>query len=410
MKKIVRLLAMTVCLATAIDFSYAAGKRKILASEGIAMAEAESALYSDGYKITSVTILYKKKIVPSSVSPEDFDIPGQTIKSARVDGKKVILTFDCENRWYPEREDAPEDEGKVSVGKYITVTQKGDVDIVGGKYYYAGPASIKSKKISEPKIVKEFSEKHYNDDETGIELYYSLYLPLYYDKDWNYPVVVFIPDSRANTNISKSCILQGEGATVWATEAEQEKHKAIIIAVQYPQYTEEQNGPLVKEDGSWTAGLDAIYNLVRKELSNSRADRNRIYGVGQGEGAAANLLIAQKYPAFYAAQFAISPNYELKDTEVLERSKIWFMTSSKDRASCDAVEKAIEEWEEDGLKVNKALWKVDFSEKQFAKAAKTQADKKSSIKYTVIDGGCREYTWCIGHQIEEIRDWLFAQQ
>ncbi len=410
MKRISKLLTLALCLVAAMDFSYAAGIKKVSASEGIVMAEAESELFSDGYKITSMTILYRKKLDPSSVSVDDFEVEGQTINSVSVNGKKVTLTFDCKNRWYPEREDAPEGNGNVNFSKYVTVIQKGDVDVSGGKSVYTGPASVKSQKVSEPKIVKQFSEKSFKDDETGMELHYSLYYPLNYVDDWNYPVVVFIPDSRANTNISKSSLLQGEGGTVWASEAEQEKHKAIVIAVQYPQYTEEQHGPLVKEDGSWTAGLETIYNLVRSELSNSRADRNRIYGVGQGQGATANLLIAQKYPSFYAAQFAISPIHEVKAPEALEKSKIWLMTSSNDQESCDIVEDAIEKWEEDDLKVNKALWKVDFSEKQFAKAAKTQADKKSSFKYTVIDGGCREYTWCIGHRIEEIRDWLFEQR
>ena len=268
---------------------------------------------------------------------------------------------------------------------------------------------VTSKKISEPKIVREFMEKNYKDDDTGIEIRYCVYMPLYYTEGWNYPCVVFFPDSRATTNISKSCLLQGEGGTVWATEAEQEKQRSIVIAIQYPKYVEDQYGPLVKEDGTWTMGLEAAYRAVRKELSNARVDRNRIYGVGQGEGAAANFLIGEKYPDFYAAQLAISPMYEPKAASALEREKLWIITSSGDRQSCDAMEKAVSYWKDDDLRIDSAVWDVDWSEQKLSQAARELADKKGTVKYTVIDGGNREYAWCLGHRIEVIRDWLMAQ-
>ncbi|MBQ3686303.1 MAG: hypothetical protein II932_00560 [Treponema sp.] len=409
MKHLSRMLALALCLTAAMDAGFAAGTRKTSAKEGIMMAEAESALFSDGYKVTAVTLLYRKKIEPSSVSADDFEIAGQTVKSVSVEGRKVKLSLNCDNRWYPERRDAPEQDADSSFSRYVTVTQSGDVTVSGGKEIYAGPATVTSKKIIDPKVIREFNEKVFKDDETGMELRYCVYLPLYYTEGWNYPVIVFIPDSRANTNVSKSTLLQGEGATVWATEAEQEKMRSIIIAVQYPKYVQDQYGPLVKEDGSWTVGLQTVYDLIRSELANTRADRNRIYGIGQGDGAAANLQIGQKYPSFYAAQLAISPIYDIKDTQALERGRLWLMVSSNDRQSREAAERAATSWKNDGVRVNSAIWKVDLSEKEFEKAAKEQADKKGTVKYTMIDGGCREYTWCIAHRINAIREWLSAQ-
>ena len=409
MKRFSKVLAISLCLTAAMDAAFAAGTRKTSAKEGIMMAEAESALFSDGCKVTTVTLLYRKKIEPSSVSADDFEIAGQTIKSVSVEGRKVKLSLDCSNRWYPERENGPAQDADSGFSRYVTVTQSGEVTVSGGKEMYVGPATVTSKKIIDPKVIREFNEKVFKDDETGMELRYCVYLPLYYTEGWNYPVIVFIPDSRANTNISKSTLLQGEGATVWAAEAEQEKMRSIIIAVQYPKYVEDQYGPLVKEDSSWTVGLQTIYNLVRSELTNTRADRNRIYGIGQGDGAAANLQIGQKYPSFYAAQLAISPIYAIKDPQALEREKIWLLVSSKDKQSREAAERAATSWKNDGVRVNSAVWKVDLSDKEFEKAAQEQADKKGTVKYTMIDGGCREYTWCIAHRINAIREWISAQ-
>lgn len=408
MRKTFRLLAAAVCLSALADLASAASVKMVPAKEGIVMAEGEAQMFSDGYKVRSVTILYRKKLDPTSVSADDYYAEGREIKSVSVDGKNVRIFFDCDNIWYPG-DGEQEVNTDVQFSKYVTVTQKGEVSVAGGGTVYTGPASIQTKKIAEPKGVKDFMEKLYKDDDTGIEIRYSLYMPLYYTSAWNYPVVIFIPDSRASTNVSKSTLLQGAGGLVWGSEAEQDKHKAIVIAIQYPKYSKEQYGPMISEDGSWTPVLEAIYRAIRRELSDSRVDRDRYYAVGQGEGAVANLMIGQRHPGFYAAQFVMSPTSGLKSVEGLEREKMWIMVSSNDRKACDAMDKIVGDWEKDGMGVARATWDVDYDEKQFSKAAKELAKKKGSVKYTVIDGGCHEYTWCIGNGIEEIRDWLISQ-
>lgn len=408
MRKAIRFLTAAMCLSVLADFAFAASTKLVPAKEGIVMAEGEAQMYSDGYKVRSVTILYRKKIDPTSVSVDDYYSEGRKITSVSVDGKNVRIFFDCDNAWYPE-DKRNEVNTEVQFSKYVTVTQKGEIRVAGGNTVYTGPASIQTKKIAEPKIVKEFSDKSFKDENTGLEIHYSIYMPLFYTEGWDYPLIVFIPDSRANADKSKTSLLQGEGGVVWASEAEQEKHKAIVIAIQYPKFTEKEFGPLVKEDGSWTPGLDAVYAAIMKEVTNTRTDRNRVYAVGQGDGAVANLMIGNKYPGLYAAQFAISPMYELKSVEGLENQKLWVMVSSNDRESRNAMDKAVDTWEKDGLGVSRANWDVDYNEENFSKAAKEMTKKKTPVKYTVIDGGNREYTWCIGHRIEEIRDWLTAQ-
>ncbi len=408
MRKAFRLLTAALCLSALADFAFASGVKMVPAKEGIVMAEGEAQIYRDGFKVTTVTLLYRKKLDPTSVTADDYSVEGYDIKSVSVDGKNVRIFLNCDNFWYPGN-DNQEVNPEIQFSKFVTVTQKGEVKVSGGNTVYAGPATIQTKKIAEPKIVREFQEKAYRDDETGIELRYCLYMPLYYTEGWNYPVIVFIPDSRANTNISKSTLLQGEGGTVWATEAEQDKHKSIIIAIQYPKYVQEKHGPLIHEDGSWSDALDVIYRAVRRQVENFRVDRNRFYAVGQGDGAVANLMIGQKYPGFYAAQLVMSPTQGLKSIDGLQREKMWIMVSSNDQKACDAMDKAADGFSKAGVGVARATWNVDYDEKEFSKAAKDLAKKKGAIKYTVIDGGCHEYTWCIGNHIEEIRDWLMAQ-
>ncbi len=404
-----KLLLAALCMQAAAGSGFAAGTKKVSAKEGIVMAEAEAQMFSDGYKVSSVTLLYRKKLDPASVTVDDYDVAGLPVKSVSVEGKKVRLALDTDNIWYPGRDGQGEFNAEAQFLRFVNVTQKGDVGVAGGGSVYTGPATVTSKKVAEPKVLKEFMEKSYLDDETGAEVHYSVYMPLYYTEGWNYPAIIFIPDSRANTNISKCALLQSEGATVWATDAEQEKQKSIIVAIQYTKSAGDKYGPLVKEDGSWTVGLDVVYRAIRKELSTLRVDRTRIYAVGQGEGAVANLQIGQKYPGFYAAQLAFSPLYEIKAPSALENEKLWIMTSSNDSQARDAMDKAVSFWKKDGIRVDGGSWDVDYSGQAFSSAAKELAAGNGSVKHVVIEGGCREYVWCIGNSIVEIRDWLMAQ-
>ncbi|MCR5763991.1 MAG: hypothetical protein K6G00_11480 [Treponema sp.] len=404
-----RLLAMAFCLTVALDFGFAAKVREVPAEVGLVGIDAESAMFNDGYKVSKVTLTYKKKLDPSSVTVDDYEVKGLQVESVEVKGTKVTININCSNVWYPERKGYKYELENDTFGKYAIVTQKGDVTVSGGKEIYTGPYTITSPKINEPRVFKEFWDKVYVDLKTDMEIRYAAFTPANYDKGWEYPVIVYIPDSRATTNVSRASLLQGVGGSVWASKEEQGKHQCIIIAVQYPKYTEKAYGPLIAEDGGWTPGLEAIYQLVRKEISTSRADRSRIYAVGQGEGAAANLLIGQKYPDFYAAQVAISPIFEIKDMEAIRLQKLWVMVSSKDSQSYEAMEKCLKPMIGEPNLMCKETWSVDNSAEEFEQAAKDQIAKNSPNNYTVIDGGCREYTWCIAHDIEAIRDWLTAQ-
>lgn len=403
------LILLVLSLMAGMDVCFAAKVREVPADVGLVSIDSEAAMFPDGYKITKVTLLYKKKLEPSSVTVDDYEVQGQIIDSVEVNGTKVTINLDTSNVWYPEHPDFKYDNDRNTFGKYAVVTQKGDVTVADGKSVYTGPATITSEKNKEPKLFKQFWDKTYHDDETELEIRYALFTPERYSEGWSYPIVVFIPDSRATTNISKATLLQGMGGYIWATEEEQKKQQAFVVAIQYPKYTEKQYGPLVTGDGSWTPGLEAICRLIQKEFANSRASRTRVYGVGQGEGAAANLLIGQKYPSFYAAQVAISPIYEIKNLDALSTEKLWIMVSSKDRQSYDSMEKSLRPWIGDSVNLSKETWNVDLSSEEFENAALKQKNKGLPNNYTVIDGGCREYTWCIGTGIEQIRDWLMAQ-
>ena len=72
----------------------------------------------------------------------------------------------------------------------------------------------------------KFSQFTYTDSDTGEELEYSLYIPEDYDESMDYPMIMFIPDATGSGKSAAEIVEQYYGAAVWASDEDQEKHKA----------------------------------------------------------------------------------------------------------------------------------------------------------------------------------------
>ena len=68
----------------------------------------------------------------------------------------------------------------------------------------------------------------FTDDETGITLEYSLYIPEGYDGSEEYPLVMFIPDSTGAGLSSSEIVENYYGAAIWAGDEDQEKHPSFV--------------------------------------------------------------------------------------------------------------------------------------------------------------------------------------
>ena len=83
-------------LASLCMMASAASVKKIPASEGIEEVSVQSDLFEDGLKASSITLSYVKKILPESVTADDYRIDeGRAIKDVMVKGKDVTLILDC---------------------------------------------------------------------------------------------------------------------------------------------------------------------------------------------------------------------------------------------------------------------------------------------------------------------------
>lgn len=401
-------LAGIAMLASLCMMASAASVKKIPANEGIEEVSVESDLFEDGHKASSITLSYTKKILPESVTVDDYRIDeGRVIKEVTVKGKDVTLILDCTNKLLAEPdwnslEDLPYE-------TQLTVTQTGEISSTNGKTLFVGSYSVITPKLTKPSIVEKFAEKTEIDNSSGMKLRYSIYQPDDYFSGWNYPVVFFIPDEHVNSDAPKAALLQGQGATVWASGQEQSKHKCIVIAIQYTMYNELTYGSLISEDGSMTKGLSAVKYLIDRICKNYRVDGNRIYGVGQGQGANAIMTLSENYPDLFAATVVVAPQKQLANPSKLAKQNIWLQVCEGDSAAFSRANLLTDAWENEGAVVAYGKWSPALDGRQAeAEVAKIVA-QKAPINCGVFEGGNHPYTWSRVYGIEGIRDWLFRQ-
>jgi predicted peptidase len=56
---------------------------------------------------------------------------------------------------------------------------------------------------------------------------YNLYVPMNYDKNKSYPMVLFMHDASVNSPEHDRTLIRGLGAVVWASPEDQSKHPAL---------------------------------------------------------------------------------------------------------------------------------------------------------------------------------------
>ena len=426
--------------------SCASTKNQNAANSGILQVSTIAESFGDGEKVSAVVIEYSKEIDASSLSAESFNVEGRTVESVvtnsmaektaqPVAGKFVIINLTYENKWEatggkisprgkpdgtkPDGEkpngaqsgNGPRfDDDGVPVDLSATVTQTADIRAKDGTVFKANKTAITST-VARELVIDDFKKEYFSDSETKITLPYFIYLPKNYDAAKKYPLVFFIPDASADTSIETATLTQGNGATIWATEAEQAKHSSIVVAVQYPFSVVKEFGALTMDDNKWTTGLTAVDNLLHFVIKNYAVDEKRIYGTGQSQGCMSNIALSDKHPDLFAAQFLVAGQWNVEEMAAMKDKKLWIIVCEGDTKAYPGMSAAVDLWERLGSKVARgdAMWNPKASAEEMSANVSAMLSKDANIRMNVFAGGSHMYTWSIAYNIEGIRDWLFAQ-
>ncbi|MCD7998766.1 MAG: hypothetical protein LUH21_16205 [Clostridiales bacterium] len=261
------------------------------------------------------------------------------------------------------------------------------------------------------KNADKFQQMTYKDEETGISLEYSLYVPEGYSESDSLPMIMFIPDATGAGKSAKEIVEQYYGATVWVSGESQEKHPSFVLV---PAFSE-----VVVDDNFRTSEqIETAVSLIKQLCEDYPIDQNRLYTTGQSMGCMTSLYLNSKYPALFAASLFVGGQWDISALKGLEEQTFFYITAGGDEKASGGQRQVMEMFDADGVSYAYGQWSAQDSAVQQDAAVQEllrQNCRANMVRFetgTVLkDGNTMEHmaSFNYAYKITAVRDWLFEQ-
>ncbi|EPC1668497.1 TPA: PHB depolymerase family esterase [Yersinia enterocolitica] len=444
-------LTMVAGLGIVLKFSapvFAASANKTSANQQPTVVDgtAITQVYGDGVRLTGVAVQYNQPVNGKELKPTDFTVEGRTVTDVFTShsadpadkapsGEYVIIALSPEDKnaalaeKLPQpKKDKSENPGQGGPGKAgdipvydrvypaaaASFTQLSELHTVSGQAILPKEKELATDKVKNL-IVDDFKQLEYRDPKTGKTLKYNLYVPAGYTQEHAWPLVLFMHDAGATSDVTQTTLFQGLGAISWASPEDQAQRPCFILA---PQYAE-----IIADDNSQTSDmLDTTIDLINALCQQYNIDRKRLYVTGQSGGCMMSIAMNIKYPDLFAASLLVAGQWDPALVKSLAGQKLWIIVSQDDDKAWPGQNAIIDVLKKEGAKVAEAVWDGTWDAEQFRRAFEKIDAENASINYitfrtgTVVPTGesmagasGHRNTWRIAYNIEPVREWIFRQ-
>lgn len=272
-----------------------------------------------------------------------------------------------------------------------------------------GIGEVESTKACEP-IVEDFTQHEFG------YISYNLFVPKNREAGKKYPLVLFMPDASVNGPEIKAALVQGIGATVWASPEEQAKRPCYVAAVQVtktPEVSGVINSDIIPNE---------LISLIGKLCEENDIDVNRIYSTGQSQGCIMSLKLNYEHPELFAASLLVSGQWEADKAGTLTNARFFIGVSEGGMKEYPGMNMITENIEKNGGSVIRL--RLNYRDGFEVNDEKVRAaDDGKSIIYVVYDKDTifpddglerapmahHARGWQLTYQMESAREWLFKQ-
>lgn len=265
-------------------------------------------------------------------------------------------------------------------------------------------------------ILDEVQDKYqllsFTDPDTGFVMEYELFIPENYDASQSYPMIMFIPDSRAAGQDAEYSLTIGWGGVIWATAEEQEKHPCFVLI---PIFTE----TVVDDNFSTSPQIDVAVNLINSLCENYSIDTNRLYATGQSMGGMTSFYLNVAYPDLFAASLFVGSQWDNTVLNVLESDKFFYIVSAGDEKAYTGQTGLMSVFDQDNIEYTYEEWSAQESEATQNANVEAMIEQGLNANFitftkgTTVEGGTTgsEHltSFDFAYKLEAVRDWLFAQ-
>lgn len=266
-------------------------------------------------------------------------------------------------------------------------------------------------------VEDKFEQKTFNDSKTGLEIPYNIYLPDNYDKNKNYPLVVFIADSSLVGKGEKASLEQGLGGIIWANDSKNSREEYIVLV---PTYSDVIIDDMQGNEKS--EYLNATKNLIDNVSTSYSVDANRIYGTGQSMGGMTILYLASQYPDLFAAEMFVSCQWDINELSNLDSQKFFYIVSEGDQKASTGQKEVKQMLDNKSVKYE-VLDGIDAQSGDNDNKINEMIGKNSNINFIsfkqgTVTGNSTDNKMGAGehmasfdyaYNLEPVRDWLFKQ-
>ncbi len=250
----------------------------------------------------------------------------------------------------------------------------------------------------------------------GKQLPYNLYIPEHMVAGQEYPVVLFMHDLGACSTDTKTTLLQGTGATVWAIESYYNRRPCFVVA---PQYSDQ----CANDDYEVTWEAEATVELVDFLCQAYPIDRKRIYGTGQSMGTMMLCELMLRHPRYFAGCLLVAGQWDPERMAAAKDENIWAVVSRGDEKADPIMRKALNNMMAAGGKLCYGHINARSDSAWIDAAVRSQKQKNANLNLTwfegrsvipedmPVHGGMHHiYTWVKAYDIKALREWLFEQR
>lgn len=399
-------------------------------AQKISHTAAISEVFGDGAKITTAVLTCDAPINGKRLTTGSFKVDGRTVTRVYTSnsadkgtplksGRYVIIELKTEPQLDTQTEKQPAGgtQGPVAGQKSrlgnsqrknktpgtdsVIVRQTATLYTTGGKAIKPSGKSYVIKS-SRTLIADDFKQFVFHDKATGINLRYNLYTPKNLQPGKHYPLIMFIHDASGAGMEVKNTLLQGNGATVWASPEWQAEHPCFVLAPQFDQVT-------VDDNFNTTPDLDACLNLIDSLIKDHPVDTRRIYTTGQSMGCMSSYVLMLRRPDLFTSAMLVAGQWNPDVMAPLAKKNLWLISCMGDTKSSEGVAKAINVWKQNGATVVEQEWPLEATPAERDKEVAGMLAAGGNIHYTHFTGGSHRNTWIVAYYIKGIREWLFKQ-
>jgi len=194
---------------------------------------------------------------------------------------------------------------------------------------------------------KDFHQYVYEDKESGLSLWYNVFLPEQHDENTLCPMVVFLGDAATvGEDVKKP--LHNLGALIFASKEEQQKQPCVVLVPQYPGVILDDHGEFLQ-----TPYVELTARLIKKAVSLYLVDPARVYGTGQSMGCMTTMILHAEYENLFAACMFVDGQWDYAELENLAGRRFLYFAAEGDYKAHKALEDLSVLWEKLGAHVSR---------------------------------------------------------